>query len=330
MSAGAKQIASDVLSFLGAQRLDPTPANYTLGYHFVTDLHAALSAEIHEALSDGLRITQKHAAEMMTRFGLSTGASEGAATESAAELLRYQILRFADLTKSQTAAASRFSADLTAGQNSMGEAAGQFETIITSMIERTAAAERDLAAAAAETERLRQDLEAARTDANVDMLTGLPNRRAIEVYLTRLERGGEHRVIAFCDIDRFKRINDGYGHAAGDLVLKAVAQSLRKSCEGRGHVARWGGEEFVVVFANTLLADAGTIIDQARARVADKTFKLGQSDQPVSNISFSAGIAGGDGSTADIAAAADALLYQAKEGGRNQVAIEPARASLRD
>jgi diguanylate cyclase len=321
VSRSAKQIGSDVLAFLETQRLDPTPANYTLGYHFVTDLHAALSKEINEALSDGLRITQRHAADMMTRCRLSTGETEAEGMENAAEALRHQVLRFADITKSHAAAASRFGKDLTAGQTRIGDGPGQIETIITSMIERTAAAEKELAAASAETERLRQDLEAARTDANVDMLTGLPNRRAIEVRLARLERGGEHRVIAFCDIDRFKRINDGFGHAAGDVVLKAVAQLLRQGCDGKGHVARWGGEEFVIVFENTSIADAGTVIDETRAAVAKKRFTLGDMGHPAAMISFSAGVAGGDGLTADIVAAADALLYRAKEAGRNRVAV---------
>jgi diguanylate cyclase len=134
-----------------------------------------------------------------------------------------------------------------------------------------------------------------------------------------MEKAGENRVIAFCDIDKFKRINDTYGHAVGDRVLQSVAEILKEECEEYGMVARWGGEEFVIVFRNKTISEAEKIVDQARLKLNRKTFRVRQTDEPMGVVSFSAGIAQGRGKTEDITAQADALLYRAKEQGRNRI-----------
>lgn len=95
-------------------------------------------------------------------------------------------------------------------------------------------------------------LQAERTAARLDHLTGLPNRRALEEYVARLTAEAMPCVVAVVDADRFKRVNDTWGHDAGDAVLKAIAQRLKSACRTeRGPwpdlVARWGGEEFVLV-----------------------------------------------------------------------------------
>ncbi|WP_159872604.1 GGDEF domain-containing protein [Novosphingobium sp. 9U] len=318
----AKRIASEALSFLEKQRLDPTPPNYTLAYCFVTAPGGAPAKEIAALIEDGLRLTQEATDDIISRHGLGGSGAAALDPENAAAALRHQMLKLADITSSQTLATAQFGQDLSAGMGRLGDGLADLRPIIASMIALAANAERDLAAAAAETDRLRQDLDAARTDANIDALTQLPNRRAIDAILAKLEEANEPRVLAFCDIDRFKRINDNHGHAAGDRVLAAVAKVLSDACQGKGVVARWGGEEFVAVFQMTPIEEAAAIIEAARRSLSQKRFRVRETEQPLGLVSFSAGIAGGHGPNSLIAAAADARLYRAKEAGRNIIISE--------
>lgn len=319
MAKTTNRIAADVLAFLDNQRLDPNPHNYTLAYHFIVGVNASVTKAVINATDGGIRMTQDQADAIMAGNGLSAGGSASAPSDGGADAVRHHMLKLADITKSQTMATSQFGQDLTEGMNRMNGAAGDMAAIVSSMIERTAAAERQMAESAAEADQLRQDLDAARTDANVDALTKLPNRRSIDALLSKMEKAGKSRTIAFCDVDKFKRVNDTYGHAVGDRVLQAVAQILRDACQDHGTVARWGGEEFVVVFENHAPREAAAIVDAARHTLTQKRFKLRDTDEPLGVVSFSAGVTTGTGSTADITAAADALLYQAKEEGRNRI-----------
>ncbi|MBB4860901.1 diguanylate cyclase [Novosphingobium chloroacetimidivorans] len=305
--------------FLDQQRLDPTPPNYTLAYCFVTSPGTSASREIAELLGDGLRLTQEAADDIISRHGLGGSGAAALDPENAAAALRHQMLRLADITSSQSIATAQFQQGLSAGMARIGGGFDDLSTIISSMIALAANAERDLAAAAVETDRLRQDLDAARTDANIDALTRLPNRRAIDAILSKLEEANVPRTLAFCDIDRFKRINDNHGHAAGDRVLAAVAKVLGDACHGKAVVARWGGEEFVAVFEHMAVGDAAVVLESARRSLAQKRFKVRETDEPLGIVSFSAGVAGGIGPNSVISAAADARLYRAKKAGRNMI-----------
>lgn len=318
MANTTQRIAKEVLAFLENQRLDPTPQNYSLGYHFISGVNAAITKAVGNATDGGIRLTQIEADEIIARHGVGSGGGSSGA-ESGTDMVRHQMLKLADITSSQSEATSRFGRDLTDGMSRMGEAAGDLSAIVSAMIERTAAAERELATTAAEAEQLRQDLDAARSDANQDALTQLPNRRSIDARLAKLEKAGKQRTLAFCDVDRFKRVNDTYGHAVGDRVLQAVGNVLSEQIGKKGTVARWGGEEFVVVFEGMAVQEAGELVDAARHALTEKRFKLRDTDQPLGMISFSAGVAGGSGTSAEIVKEADRLLYKAKQDGRNRI-----------
>jgi len=125
--------------------------------------------------------------------------------------------------------------------------------------------------------------------------------------------------------DRFKSYNDRYGHAVGDRVLKAVATALTD--ELRGHfIGRWGGEEFLLVL-NAEVHEALRLVEGAKDALANRHFKLRESDEPLGRITFSSGVVPLPASSAGLAdalARADALLYQAKNAGRNRVLAESA------
>jgi diguanylate cyclase len=176
---------------------------------------------------------------------------------------------------------------------------------------------------------LRERLARAQRDAEVDHLTGLPNRRAFEAVLDREYREAqaeiEHLSVAFCDIDHFKRVNDNHGHETGDRVLQAVAETLDRLSNRTCHVARHGGEEFVLLFRGLTKAQARDKLDAVREQLADRRFVNRKTDDPIGRITFSGGVADvfAYPTPRDALRAADEALYLAKEQGRNIVMSAP-------
>jgi diguanylate cyclase (GGDEF)-like protein len=162
------------------------------------------------------------------------------------------------------------------------------------------------------------------TLANEDALTGLANRRAFDhrvqeevLYAKARKRS---LSLALVDLDHFKHINDKYLHAAGDEVLVQVADVLRKSIRDIDYVARWGGEEFAIVFPNAKPAEAAAVCERIRAALRQTRFAALNADE---SITVSVGIAGlgEDYNQGQALLNADRALYQAKQQGRDQVVI---------
>lgn len=162
-----------------------------------------------------------------------------------------------------------------------------------------------------------------------DPLTELKNRRAFskdfDSYNLSLERKKEKYVLAVCDLDKFKSVNDTYGHDVGDLVLKHFANILKKILRPSDVIARMGGEEFVILLTNTNAATAQKILDRLR-QITEKTpcpLKGKNKDQTLkftTSIGYAEGPIKGDGVTMDTyIKLADKALYKAKENGRNMV-----------
>ncbi|AZF02894.1 diguanylate cyclase [Pseudomonas sp. R5-89-07] len=168
----------------------------------------------------------------------------------------------------------------------------------------------------------REHLEIQRQKALVDPLTGLPNRAAwserLDHEVNAWHQRGNSLSLAMLDLDHFKRINDGYGHLAGDKVLKIIANVLSKRLRPSDFIARFGGEEFVLLMPNSALADALAVGDALRAAIEACPFHF--KGEPVT-ITVSMGVAQFQpGERSDLALKrADEALYRAKAAGRNQV-----------
>ena len=162
---------------------------------------------------------------------------------------------------------------------------------------------------------------------NLDGLTGVANRRFFDTLIgeewLRGARSGLPLAIIMIDIDLFKAFNDLYGHLEGDECLKAVATALNQTLRRPGDAfARYGGEEFVAVLAETSLTGARQVAEAMKAAVAG--LKLPHEASTVaSRVTISLGVASGlpthDRSPADLVAAADEALYQAKQTGRDRI-----------
>jgi len=156
-----------------------------------------------------------------------------------------------------------------------------------------------------------------------DALTGLLNRRAMVELLARehprIVRGQGPLAVALLDIDWFKRVNDSHGHGAGDEVLKRFAATLKEQLRAADALARWGGEEFLLLMPGTRLDDARVVLERLRCQVdaADAFTDIAAGLR----VSFSAGVVEvAEGESQDAAIdRADRALYQAKQNGRNRV-----------
>ncbi|AZE75908.1 GGDEF domain-containing protein [Pseudomonas synxantha] len=168
----------------------------------------------------------------------------------------------------------------------------------------------------------REHLEVQRQKALLDPLTGLPNRAAwserLDYEVNAWHQRGNSLSLAMLDLDHFKRINDGYGHLAGDKVLKIIANVLSKRLRPTDFIARFGGEEFVLLMPDSTLADALAVGEVLRGAIAACPFHF--KGEPVT-ITVSMGVAQFQpGERSDLALKrADEALYKAKAAGRNQI-----------
>lgn len=171
-----------------------------------------------------------------------------------------------------------------------------------------------------------QTIEMAVTDG----LTGLHNRRYLDSHLqTLFDRAVARRrplSVMITDLDRFKSVNDTYGHDGGDDILREFARRLRKNVRGIDLACRFGGEEFVVVMPDTEAHIAEKVAERVRAEIAQTPFQIGKGGQTLA-VTVSVGVSSlrrGPDTVEDLMKRADVALYEAKSGGRNRVVAKAA------
>ena len=176
---------------------------------------------------------------------------------------------------------------------------------------------------------IKREVDRLRAEADRDYLTGLVNRRRFRLSLGQeVERWRRYRTpcsLVLADLDFLKKINDTFGHSAGDRAIRHVAESLKGMSRDNDTAARLGGEEFALLLANTDAKNALIAADRLRSVVAEKdiegigtvTISLGVASCPTHALSERA-----------IYAASDAALYRAKEGGRNRAVVAPSLSDI--
>lgn len=155
-------------------------------------------------------------------------------------------------------------------------------------------------------------------DANHDPLTKLLNRRGFEIEIDHMGGTDFPATLAVLDIDHFKKINDEYGHDAGDIALQQIAEHLKSNIKGRDLICRWGGEEFVVLFRHTSLKNAETVLNQLGGIIRSSIISHRKNHF---QLTFSAGLAQlrYRNDFRRCINQADELLFQAKQNGRDRI-----------
>ena len=324
-SQAARDLYDRIGEFLVDQRLDPDPANYAFAYQLLANPDGPLARAVHALTDGGVRLTRRD----IESLGCDAPAPGTATIEKAQGLVaqtQMQVEGFQDMVTAMRAETKDFGRDLAASAQAMRSSGGdglEISRLTATMLERVRTAEERLESANREASELRTKLEEARDNARKDPLTGLPNRRAFEEAYAAQAGAGARICMAVCDVDHFKSVNDRFGHVVGDRVLKALGEALSDTCKGH-LVARYGGEEFVVLFTGLDLKGAREVLDRARLAVSAKRYRLRETDAPLGEITFSAGLSPAQQGEVfgTVFHRADQLCYAAKNGGRNCVRVD--------
>jgi diguanylate cyclase len=324
-----RQLLDAIAAFLLDNDLEVSPANLLSAHGAFSGGNPRLTRKISARCEAGEGVTQEWLDEI-------TASHDKQKDESLDRLIvRFEsnLDGFAKSTRAARTATTSYNAELEQHvaeldqSRETGEIISSLTDLAKAMMDRTRKVEDEMRRSEEEAKSLRESLARAKRDAEIDHLTGLPNRRAFEALLERHHREAQAAIdalsVAFCDIDHFKRINDTHGHDTGDRVIQAIAEALSAISDDNCHVARHGGEEFVMLFRGLSSAQAQKRLDDLRERFASRSVVNRETDEPLGQITFSGGIADVFGYSCPRAAlkAADDALYRAKEAGRNRIEL---------
>ena len=328
--AARYELAASITSFLVDNDLDVSPANLLLAHGAFSGGNPRLARQIVAQAQTPQGISQQWLNDLDQQ---EAGQPDRVELDRLMTRLETNIEAFHANTKEARSVTSDYGTELEQHVVDLeqlqktGRIVSSLADLAKVMLDRTRKAEDDMRKSEDEAKALRRSLDRAKRDAELDYLTGLPNRRAFEILLERHYKEARAAVeplsIAFCDIDEFKKVNDLHGHEAGDRVIKAIADTLARISNDHCHVARHGGEEFVMLFRGLTPSQAAEKLDDAREALADRRLINRKTDEPFGQITFSGGVADvfGYGDTRAALKAADTALYKAKAAGRNRIEI---------
>ncbi|MES2714628.1 MAG: GGDEF domain-containing protein [Pseudomonadota bacterium] len=340
------ELLRKALPLMSRQAAALHPVSYAVWYAYVADVNAPL----HKALDAHLAehgVLDEAATDALYRRFLSDPSADSAqqVTEGVAKLLdgmQASAAAAGDQTARYGHTLQRLSAALGPAEDSATSPPAALGEVLEHTVQMQAALARlqkELAESQREIGSLRDEVRRARHESLVDALTTLANRRAFDRRLVSCLAAdaavlgrppvGMPVSLLMIDIDHFKRINDSYGHAFGDQVLRAVAQVLKALTPEGGLAARVGGEEFALLLPGLPLAQAQALAEKLRATVAASRIRRKSTDAD-ERITVSLGVAqflqqaGANGLSVDEAPAdfvdrADRALYAAKQAGRDRV-----------
>jgi diguanylate cyclase len=278
------RLATETVETLADRCIPTHPANYEVWATHAAGTHPELSREIARRLQAGEPFTDEVNQALFERFFANTRlsvqlieAGAGAARELDAVSTRLQSAGFEAEVCATTfeAAAVRCESELSQEDFvALARATGAHARLFAQHNAEMAAA---LDASARQVERLQAALEAVKVEALTDSLTGIANRKLFDETLRRrtaeAQADGAALCILVCDIDRFKRFNDQWGHAIGDQIIRFVAEQMRQHARHDWLTARYGGEEFAWIMPRTSLADAEAAARELCASVAAKILR---------------------------------------------------------
>ncbi len=327
-----RSLAKVALDAAHQHHLPPTPTVFEVFFEYAADPNCPVRASVDSltGTADSLnmatieRIYEEHLSnrgpgQEVMQIGTRLDTQLG----QIAELVETRIGQDQDFIGKLDQAGKGFS--LFARSRDMGEQIRNLAEESRAHVARTTLFSNELERSRREIEALRKELADLQNSVNLDHLTGIANRRRLDEVLAAevkaAQAGRGPLCLAIADLDKFKGINDTFGHTVGDAILRQFAQLLRQNVKGQDTPARFGGEEFAVVFPTTALLGARHISEQIRQKLYAKAFVLSTSRQPIGHVSVSIGVTQlrPDDTVDTLIDRADKLLYKAKEGGRNQV-----------
>jgi diguanylate cyclase len=327
------QCAARALELMKRHEVVPVPENYAVWFHYAAGKNKELITEIEHAIKNKLKFTNDVCSYMYSKYVVANRNQKvlDDAALSAQKVLM-EVLRVVN----------EFSGETKSYNNEVDNYLGHIETeyqdpnvkkIFKELIEATVNLKQSgekinkkLEESTNEINALRRNLQQVTVEAQRDFLTGVFNRKTFEKLFDEhaLMSREKHKELCLLmiDIDHFKRFNDQYGHLLGDEVLKIVARTLTDLLKGRDVVARFGGEEFVVILPDTPPDGAMKIAETIRRVIADKQLKRKDTGETYGSITVSIGVAHflrENDTLPTLIRRADEALYQSKHHGRNRI-----------
>jgi len=326
------------LPLMSRQNAPLHPISYALWYEYVSGRNTALVEQLHRFTADDSRLTDEQTQKLYSDFVAELDDETAQRIGSELQQVMHRITRSTSVAGDEAAdfgaTVSRWVSELAPQTRAMVQG-DTFEQVmgVTRRIQSTLVElQGRLDESHAEIETLRAEVARVREEALSDMLTGLSNRRAFDVQLGNLicsagQAGGATSALSLiiADIDRFKQVNDTYGHLFGDRVLRSVGQILKSNTKGRDVVARYGGEEFAVLLPETRLPGAIALAETLRSAVERGCVRRIGDENVLSRVTISLGVAAfcAPESGGEFLRRADEALYRAKREGRNRVSAAP-------
>lgn len=327
----SSEVLRMVIALMAKQSAAYHPVSYTVWYEYASGRNPRLKEALDTLLATGAGLDDQTIQEFFDKY----------IAERDEEALRQLYAEFRRIISEASESASEAGTQAQQYGDSLAQigrrlAAGadlsSLKAIVEGLVTETlqmhssvAALEKQLAEHHREVENLRTAVMEVQSEAYTDPMTSLLNRRGFEKAINEVFGAGNPDRAETCllvaDIDHFKNINDTHGHLLGDNVICAVAQALKNSVKGRDTVARFGGEEFVVLLTKTPLAGARAVAEQVRTTIEQGRIRRG--DASIGAVTISVGVAAyRDGETiADFIHRADLALYASKQNGRNRVTL---------
>lgn len=337
-----KEFLSTTLSYLDDYKLNPVPDNYRLWFEHATADNQALSEEINNLIEQQAAINEELCKKLYKKYLLSADHQDiDNARLAFSHLLNIMIgqLNNWSTNSEEFCKSLKNCTDQLQDSPSVQEIKAVIEEVIRKTEDFSTSnsdINTNMTSLNKEVNKLRKDLAKAGSEAITDPLTGISNRRGLDNKLNHTieaaKRQHSELAIIMVDIDKFKQINDNFGHQTGDKVLKYVAQLMQRNLRATDFIARFGGEEFMIILPHTGLMGATQVAEHIRQTVSAKPLSVGtkirtpngKSEHLIGRITISLGVAQYRllESVDDLIARADLCMYAAKHEGRNRVKHE--------
>jgi len=319
------------LPLMAKNRVPVTPENYWVWYQYISGGMQPINEAIDKNIQSGAGVDEAATKALYKRYIAEPGHEHLSHAEDAVRRLLESVSDSLDTAEGEV---SRYEA-------SLGECAEELNEDISTdglkkmvdalskstqrMHEGSAALHANLDESRDEVQALKQELEQVKAQAKIDPLTKLANRFGFEDGIEAIRENGAaaSHALLISDIDKFKNINDSYGHIFGDKILKVVAKSIDSVAEPDDIVARFGGEEFIMVLPEAELDRAAAVAEKIRAGIENGRIFNPKTNEEIERVTISIGVTtfAAEENIDAVIERADAALYRAKDNGRNRVEI---------
>jgi diguanylate cyclase len=310
-----------------------TPWAYAVWYEHLAGINPPLTETLEARLRQNKAVTQ---AEIVELYGDHIQSSEMRSVAQLQAGLGELLRKLGDIAAQSSKSATEYYQALVAHEQELASIvdADTLRSVLEALKNSTASVRTNTSMLHTEIEAgrehmqsLHEQLDTLKGEALTDPLTGLNNRRGFNRSCEHLygERNAacERAALLLVDIDRFKQINDTYGHLFGDQVLRAAARVIAACVKGRDVAVRFGGDEFLVLLPDTPVEGAMAVAEQIRAAFGRARIRRTGADTPIEQVTLSVGVAVANPAETieQLSQRADQSLYRAKAEGRNRVCV---------